>query len=255
MKMIICAAAAFACVSAFSQAPQAMPGPAKGSVDRVLLVGPNQMPLPPPPPPAELRNMQNLPVMKAEDGVSTIVKAPERVRQFMNELEVVKGRQSSAAEATAFAETLKSGTATPTAPVVVNSLGDLKLGFSASAVRSGKLIGAAPQGTMVNGAWTGVERYFRIDGGGYSRVSETDLAASGGMFYMNKSAVNTTVAGKPAISMVFTDDQGKRIEEVLWVVGGKLYKVTYAPDQQAGRDGMMKTNGAISALSLATELQ
>jgi hypothetical protein len=173
----------------------------------------------------------------------------------MNDLEVVKGHQQSAAEATAFAETLKSGEATPTAPTVVKSPGDLKLGFSAATVRSGKLIGAAPQGRIVNGKWTGVARHLHIEGGGYSRVSETDMAAAGGMFYMNKAAVNTTVAGKPAISVIFTDDQGQRVEEVLWVNGGKLYKVTYAPDQQTGRYGKMKTNPTVSAVSLAMEIQ
>lgn len=251
MKNLICAAATLAYSSAFAQAPQAMPGPAKGSADRVLLVGADQMPLPPP---AGLRSMQNM-SMRAEDGFSTVDKSPEQVRQFMDDLELVKRHQSSAAEATAFAEALKSGKAIPTAPVVVTSLGDLKLGLSPATVRSGKLIGAAPQGTIVNGKWTGVERYFHIEGGGYSRVSETDMAASGGMFYMNKAAVNTTMGGKPAISVVLTDEQGQRVEEVLWVNGGKLYKVTYAPDQQTGRYGKMKMNSAISAVSLATELQ
>jgi hypothetical protein len=253
MKKIICTAAAFACVSAFAQAPEVMPGPAKGSKDRVLLVGAHQMPLPPPP--AELLKMQSMSVMKAEDGFSVVQKAPERVRQFMNELEVVKGHQSSAEEAGAFAEALKSGKKIPIAPMVVKSLGDLKVGFTAAAVRSGNLIGAAPQGTMINGAWTGVERYFHIEGAGFSRVSETDMAATGGMFYMNKAAVNTTVAGKPAISAVFTDDSGQRIEEVLWVDGGKLNKVTFAPNMQNARYGLEKTNVSISAFSLASELR
>jgi hypothetical protein len=194
-------------------------------------------------------------VMKADDGFSTLDKSPGHVRQFMNDLALVKGQQSRAAEATAFAEALKSDKALPTAPVVVSSLDDLKLSFTASAVRSGRLIGAAPQGTIVNGKWTGVERYFHIEGGGYSRVSEIDMDASGGMFYMNKAAVNTSVAGKPAISVVMINEQGQRVEEVVWVNGAKLYKVTYAPDQQPGRIGMMKTNPAVSALSLAAELR
>ena len=253
MKTLLCTAAAFVCSAAFGHPPPPMPGPAKGSTDRVLLVGAHQMPLPPPP--AELRRLQNKSMTKADDGFSTVDRSPQHVRQFMNDLEVVKGAQSSAEEATAFAEAMKSGKAIPSAPMVVKSLGELKLGFSPAAVRSGKLIGAAPQGTLVNGKWTGVERYFHIEGSGYSRVSETDMAASGGMFYMNKAAVNTTVAGKPAISMVMTDDHGRRVEEVLWVNGGKLYKVTYAPDQQTGRYGQMKVNSALSAVSLATELK
>ena len=253
MNKIICATAAFVYANAVAHAPEAVPGPAKGSADRMLVIGANQMPLLPPA--AELRKMQNMSTIKADDGFSPVDDDPERVRQFMNDLETVKSHQSSAAEATAFAEALTSGKAIATAPVTVANLNDLKLGFSAAAVRSGRLIGASPQGTLVNGAWTGVERYFRIEGSGYSRVSETDMAASGGMFYMNKGAVNTTVAGKPAISIVFRGEQGRTVEEVLWVNGGKLYKVTYAPDLQAGRNGMMKANSAVSATSLATELR
>ncbi|WP_460824737.1 hypothetical protein [Massilia solisilvae] len=46
---------------------------------------------------------------------------------------------------------------------------------------------------------------------------------------------------------MFTDDQGRRIEEVLWVDGPKLYAVTFAPNLQPGRYGMMKANTAVSA--------
>jgi hypothetical protein len=192
---------------------------------------------------------------KADDGFSSLRNEPERVRQFFSNLEIVKGQQASAQEAESYAQMITSGKSVPTAPLVVRKLADVKVGFIPASVRSGKLIGVAPQGTIVNGAWTGVERYFQIEGGGYSRVSETDMAASGGMFYMNKAAVNTTVAGKPAISMVFTDDQGRRVEEVLWVNGPKLYTVTYAPNLQSGRYGMTKANTAISAFALATELR
>jgi hypothetical protein len=55
--------------------------------------------------------------------------------------------------------------------------------------------------------------------------------------------------------MVFVDNQDRRIEEVLWVEGPKLYKVTYAPNLQPGRYGMMKANTAVSAFGLATELR
>ena len=188
----------------------------------MLLVGANQMPLPPSP--AEPRKLQNKSMMKADYGFSTADRSPEHVRQFFNDLEVVKGHQSSAEEAAACAEALKSGKAIPTVPMVVKCLGDLKLGSSALAVRSGKLIGAAPQGTIVDGKWTGVERYFHIEGSGYSRVSETDMAASGGMFYMEKAAVNTTVAGKPAISVVMTDDQGRRVEQVFGSMAASCIK-------------------------------
>ncbi len=67
--------------------------------------------------------------------------------------------------------------------------------------------------------------------------------------------MNTTVAGKPAISMVFTDDDGRRIEEVLWVNGRKLYTVTYAPPMLEGRYGVMKADPALSAIALASDLR
>jgi hypothetical protein len=250
MRRILCIALALASTTAFAQSPPTSPGPA--GRDPVQLVGPGQMPLPLPKP--ELRRLQTSST-KADDGFSNLSTEPDRVRQFFNNLEIVKGHQAGAQEAESYAKMMISGKLAPTAPLLVGKLTDLKVGFVPAAVRTGKLIGAVPQGTIVNGAWTGVERYFEIEGGGHSRISETDMAASGGMFYMNKAAVNATVAGKPAISMVFTDDQGRRIEEVLWVDGPKLYKVTYAPNLQPGRYGMMKANTAVSAFALATELR
>lgn len=250
MKSILCIALAVASATAFAQSPP--PKPIPSGKDRVQLVGVGQMPLPLPK--SELQRLQT-PMAKADDGFSNLSNEPDRVRQFFNNLEIAKGPQASAQEAESFAEMMISGKQVPSAPLVVGKLTDLKVGFKPAAVRTGKLIAVAPQGTIVNGAWTGVERYFQIEGGGSSRISETDMGASGGMFYMNKAAVNATVAGKPAISMVFTDEQDRRIEEVLWVDGPKLYKVTYAPSLQAGRYGMMKANTAVSAFALATELR
>jgi hypothetical protein len=250
MKSISYIAIAVASSAAFAQSPPSSPNPE--SKDRIQLVGLGQMPLPLPK--SELQRLQ-APTAKADDGFSNLSNDPDHVRQFFNNLEIVKGRQAGAREAENFAEMITSGKSAPTAPLVVGNLSDLKVGFTPTSVRTGKLIGVVPQGTIVNGAWTGVERYFQVEGGGYSRISETDMAASEGMFYMNKAAVNATVAGKPAISMVFTDDQGRRVEEVLWVNGPKLYTVTYAPTLQPGRHGMMKANTAVSAFALATELR
>ena len=250
MKKILCAAVALASAAAFAQQPPVLPGPT--GKDRMQLVGASQVPQPIPH--AEVLKMQSALAMKADDGVSHATMAPDRVRQFMNDLDVVKGYQSSAKDAETFAADIKRG-GTPTAPMVLKSAADLKVSFSTAAVRSGNLIGVVPQGTIVKGAWTGVERYYHIEGAGYSRVSETDMAATGGMFYMNKAAVNTTIAGKPAISVVFTDNSGQRIEKILWVDDGKLNKVTFAPDMQNARYGMTKINVSISALSLAKELK
>ena len=196
MKHIIYTTVALACASAFAQAPELMPGPANGGKDRVRLVGVHEMPLPPPP--GELARMQSQSKTKAEDGFSALQKEPARVRQFMNEMEIVKGAQASAKEVGAFAVAIGSAKKILNAPTLVQSLGDLKLGFTPAAVRNGKLIGAAPQGTIIKGSWTGVERYFHIVGAGYSRVSETDLAATAGMFYMNQAAVDPHIPGRPA---------------------------------------------------------
>jgi hypothetical protein len=250
MKSIFCIALAVASTAAFAQSPPTKPGPT--GKDHVQLVGLGEMPLPLPK--SELQRLQT-PMVKADDGFSNLSNEPDRVREFFNNLEIVKGQQAGAREAESYGEMMISGKPVPSAPLVVSNLADLKVGFKPASVRTGKLLGVAPQGTIVNGAWTGVERYFHIEGGGSSRISETDMAASGGIFYMNKAAVNATVAGKPAISMVFIDEQGRRIEEVLWVDGAKLYKVTYAPKLQAGRYGMMKANTAVSAFALATELR
>lgn len=251
MRELFFAATIFATATAtaFAQAPPNFPTPT--GKDRVHIVDADQMPLPPPK--KELLRMQSL-VSKADDGISGASNAPELVRQFFNNLEIIKGQASTAEEAGLIAGKMQNGTDMPTAPLVLRNITDLKLAFAPSNVRSGRLIGVAPQGTIVNGAWTGVERYFEL-AGGYSRVSETDMALSGGMFFMNKAAVNARVAGKPAISMVYTDARGLRVEEVLWVNGGKLFKLTYAPNLQQGRYGMMKASSGISALSLAAELR
>ncbi|QYF95562.1 hypothetical protein KY495_10660 [Massilia sp. PAMC28688] len=252
MKTTICVTAALTAASVFAQ-PPVMPGPAKGSNDRVLVLQTDQMPVPPPA--DELRKMQSMLAMKAEDGFSRLIREPQPVREFMNDLNIVRNHQSGATKAAAFAHALKTGKSLPVAPVVVKDLNDLKIGFSPTTVRSGRLIGVAPQGTMVRGAWTGVERYYAIDGAGTMRVSETDLAASGGMFYMHAPLVNARIGGKPAISVVFADDHGQRIEEVMWGNGPKLFKVTFAPLMRREKNGQMKANVAVSAFSLASDLR
>ncbi len=79
---------------------------------------------------------------------------------------IVKGQPASAREAASHAEMILKGKAGPTAPLVVGSLDDLKIGFTPVSVRTGKLIGVVPQGTIVKGAWTGLERFYQLEGGG-----------------------------------------------------------------------------------------
>lgn len=131
-------------------------------------------------------------------------------------------------------------------------LSKLKIRFKPKALDRGTLIAAAPSGTKINDIWTGVDRFFQIQGAGSVRLSEVDLAASGGKFYMMKEAVNTRVHGKPAISRVFTDDDGHTIEEVVWVEGGKFNMLTFGPDVSPGTKA--KAAAHITAHSLAQEL-
>jgi hypothetical protein len=189
-------------------------------------------------------------ILKAEDGFSSIEEAPETIRQFMNNLELAKHLAAAPANAA-----LAKSSVSLRAPVIFKDLSELELGFGPAVLNKGVLIGAAPSGTMIGNAWTGVDRYYRIEGAGHARLSESDMKPTGGMFYMLKSEVNTSIGGKPAISKVFTDEAGVRVEEVLWVRGSKLYVVTFAPEMQPSRYGKSKANPRISAVSLASELR
>jgi hypothetical protein len=207
----------------------------------------NQMPVPVPP--SELQKHKRVVDTKAEDGFSTSEMAPLVVRQFLSNVDIVTGQ---AGFPETFAEGAKSGLV---APEVVHDLSKLKLGFKAATVHQGELIGATPYGTIVNEAWTGVERYYRIIGAGTMRLIESDMKVTGGKFYMLKDAINTQVAGQPAISKIFRDEGGRIIEEVLWVSEQKLHMLTFAPDMEPGRYGLTKSNFRLSAVSLAQELR
>lgn len=69
---------------------------------------------------------------------------------------------------------------------------------------------------------------------------------------MIKEAVNAEVRGKPAISRVFSDNEGKTVEEIVWVEGGKFYMLTFGPDVIPNTRA--KAAAHVSALTLAQEL-
>jgi hypothetical protein len=141
------------------------------------------------------------------------------------------------------------------APLVYRDLSAIKLSFKAVQVSGGKLIGVAPTGTMIGKVWTGAERYFYIGDAGVMRLSETDLSATGGKFYMLKEAINARVGGEPAISKLFIDNDGQTLEEVLWVSGHKLHMLSFAPAMTPGPNGKAKIATHISAYSLAQDLR
>jgi hypothetical protein len=247
MKRAICILFAAAACGASAQNVTAV---GSASPDLVQLVNIEQLPFGVPKPELDKARAKVHTTVKADDGFSSTEEAPETVRQFMNNLELAKNLAAAPANA-AMAKSSDS----LRAPVIFKDLSELELGFGPAVFNKGHLIAAAPSGTMNGNAWTGVDRYYRIEGAGHARLSESDMKTTGGKFYMLKSEVNTSVGGKPAISKVFTDENGLRVEEVLWVSGSKLYILTFAPEMQASRYGKSKANARISAVSLASELR
>lgn len=243
MKHLPFALLALAATAAYAQNEPA----AKHTGGQVEFVSIDKMPIPVPP--SELQKAKRVSAAKAADGFSTIETSPQTVRQFLANVDLVTSLADERATA------LKMGSRPLKAPQVVRNVSELKLGFKTAAMHRGELIGASPQGTIVGDAWTGVERFYRIAGAGIVRISETDLKATGGRFYMLKDAINTQVGGQPAISKVFNDGEGRTVEEVLWVQGHKLFMLTFAPDMENGRFGLAKSNVRISANSLAQELR
>lgn len=249
MKIVISTFFAFTASTAFAQAPNAVEKIAPDG-DFVKMVGVEDLPIPPPK--VVMDRMRRTAGAKADDGVSTIENYPEIVRQFYNNVDFAKSL------AVAPPEQVQTGSGASTmarGPIVYKDISALKLGFEPAVVSKGELIAASPQGTLVGDTWTGMERFYRVEGIGHIRLSENDMKLSGGMFYMLKSQVNTSVGGKPAIAKIFTDDDGRVVEEILWVSGSKLYTLTYGPDMVNGRTGKAKTNVHVSAISLAQELR
>ncbi|MGH8808160.1 MAG: hypothetical protein ACREX0_09815 [Noviherbaspirillum sp.] len=216
------------------------------NADLVEFVSLEQMPLPIPK--SEVEKMQKLSSAKAIDGFSSTEKSPEMVRGFFHHMNTAKTLVANRLPENA--QQQKGG---KHSPEVHKDLSNLKLAFKAASFNRGTLVAAAPSGTQIDNAWTGVERFFQIEGAGSVRLSEFDLGATKGKFYMLKDAVNTRVNGKPAISKVFTDDDGQSIEEVVWVSGNKFYMFTFGPDIVPG--SKVKAAAHISAHTLAQELR
>lgn len=246
MNPILFISLALATSTAFAEQPSAQANP-NVDTDMVRLVGVDEMPIAIPP--GELEKAKRPSLKRADDGISTLEHSPETIRRFFNNVDIVK---THAANQQPPVQLKANG---PKAPIVYRDISELKLGFAAARLSRGELIGITPRGTIVGNAWTGMERYYEIPGTGIYRLTETDLRATGGMFYMIKQNVNSTVAGKPAIAKVFTDSEGQKLEEVLWVNGPKLYMLTFAPETAIGRFGRVKTNPRISAISLAQDLR
>jgi hypothetical protein len=213
--------------------------------EAVELVSADKMPLTPPK--GEVEKLQKGVDSKAQDGFSKVENAPEKVKGFQLHLNAAKSALATRAQASK-----KPQAEAQLLPEVYKDLSSLNLGFKAAVLNNSSLIVAAPVGTKVGKAWSGVERFLQVEGG-VVRLTEYDLAATGGKFYMAKEMVNARVNGQSAISKIFVGDNGQTIEEIVWVTGHKFHMLTFSPDLAPGTQ--LKAASHVSALSLATQLR
>ena len=187
----------------------------------------------------------------------------KRLEVFFNSVEAVKTRLKATKMQNAYASQLSKNAQQSkdisNNPEAYKDLSELNLSFDPSEFSEGDLIAVVPSGTLVDNAWTGVERIFQISGVGVVRLTEFDQGAANGKLYMQKDAVNTDVHGKKAISRVITDGDSQQIEDITWVSGKMMYTLTFGPDltpEDGVRSEGIKSKAApdISALSLALEL-
>lgn len=241
MKKIIAIICALSVSSVLAQ-QNAEPSHGEGS-DRLEIVGLENMPIPVPP--SEAVKMKNTVSVRSVDGFSSDELSPDTVQSFFNSFTTAK----------TFASNSGPG-ASPqrrTSPTAYKNLSDLSLTFQAGRVPMGKLVAVAPSGTMIGQKWTGVERFFEIDGGGRMRLTEFDMGATDGKFFMLKEAINARVHGKAAISKVFRDASGQTVEEVLWVNGHMLNILSYSPKVHENRQ--TNASARISAYSLVQQIR
>jgi hypothetical protein len=214
-------------------------------VDLVDFVSAEQLPAPIPK--SETERIQKSIRLTASDGFSTVENSPEAVNGFFRNMTMAKGLVASSPAGSA------DQTEGMRALAPRKDLSQIKLTFKPASFSRGKLIAAVPSGTLVGKAWTGVERFFVIDGAGEMRLTEFDMAASKGRFYMLKDAINSRVNGKSAISKIILDDKGRAIEEILWVNENRLSILTFGPD--VAKDGKTKLSSHIGAHSISQELR
>lgn len=235
---IICA------LSASNVAAQQYAGPSRGDgSDRIEIVGLENMPVPIPP--TEADKMKTAVSVRSADGFSAVEFAPDTVQSFFNSFTTARTIASNSGPNT--------NPQRRVSPTAYKNLSDLSLTFQAGRVPIGKLIAVAPSGTMIGKKWSGVERFFEVDGGGRMRLTEFDMGATNGKFFMLKEAINARVHGKPAISKVFRDTAGQTVEEVVWVNGPMLNILTYSPKVQEHRETNTSTH--ISAYSLVQQIR
>jgi hypothetical protein len=152
----------------------------------------------------------------AEDGFSRLEKSSIEVENFFNQINEVK-RQ---AKISLFLKNKKN-------KLVYEKLSDFKLTFKPFEFNKGRSIAVIPSGTIINNAWTSVERWFELPSG-IVKLEESDFEASGGKIFMIKSDLNTKIRGKEAVSIVLKNNNAS-LEVVSWVENNMSYTLTFQP--------------------------
>lgn len=134
-------------------------------------------------------------------------------------------------------------------PLVSHDRQSFEFSFEPMVLKGAEMISIGPMGTIKKGVWTGAEQFYKLPTGGFVRLQEVDLAATGGKLYLNKGSVNADVHGAPASILTFRATDARRLEEILWTEGGRMVTLTYAPDP-----GQPFTAANHSALQLARSL-
>jgi hypothetical protein len=124
-----------------------------------------------------------------------------------------------------------------------------KFTFEPMILQGAELLSIGPMGTLQNHLWTGAEQFYRLPSGAYVRIQDVHLSATGGKMYLNRSAVNAEVKGSPASIMQFRTRDGRRVEEIIWTVDGRMLTLTFAPNSKAA-----PPNSGLSAHQLASSL-
>lgn len=248
--MLIAVASAFVIGTALAQLPT------KSKSDAYEIVTVDTMPIPPPSREVQRAKARTLAIGRDDRGHGE--EDVQRVANFYSHFETVvraRGNDSSRSPAET-SEDLRAGR-------VYSDLSELKLATTPAIFTSGTLVAATPAGTMQEKGWTGVERFYQIDGVGKVRLTQYDLGLTGGKFYMMKEYINSSVRGKHAISKVFVNDNNQSIEEVVWVSGSKFFMLTFAPETPAKREDIQSTQAAkgaaasekVSAVVLANQVE
>lgn len=205
-------------------------------------------------PPGAIEKMRANQKNIAADGISSIEKSNDKVRNFFEHAKTAEKYIASKNDWFDWNKTAKKSDAPN--PEVYSKLSEMKLTFTPAILARATLLAATPSGTKINGNWTGVERFFRLPGEGLVQLTEIDLKATNGKLFMLKESMNARINGAPAVAKIVSSDDGQTIEEIVWMNGNTISMLKYSPDSMPDKQGLKaKVANHVSGLSLAQELR